>query len=49
MQFYLTHSEMHLEKFGKLNFTILKNEADVKFRRCYNDDLPPKLLNVKLG
>lgn len=49
MQFYLNHTGKHLEKFGKLNFIILKNEADVKFRRCYNDDLTPKFLNVKLG
>ena len=49
MQFYLTHTEKHLQKFGKLDFNILKNETDVKFRRCYNDNLTPKFLNLKLG
>lgn len=40
MQLYLTYTEKHLQKFGKLNFMILKNEVDVKFRRCYNDETP---------
>ena len=38
-KFWLNVQDTYLAAFI-LNFMILKNEVDVKFRRCYNDETP---------